>query len=224
MHRSIAMTALLLLASGIADRKSTFADDENEPSRIANGDRAPVLAVAGWSDETDRTLEDLKGKTVVLHFWGVWCRPCIETIPVWKQLEEKYKEHGVVFVGIHTAGTKMEAVHKFMKAHDWQHLTAIDQGNSTPDSVTFRRYGIPAVNQIVVIDPEGVVKYNGDRPTQTNGPVVIARKLGVKGPGDEGTAEEIRAGGIAILTYMYGKEIEAALKPKPQKQPEPSDE
>jgi thiol-disulfide isomerase/thioredoxin len=219
MIRTISLAIILPLVIGIAGRECAVAEDGKEPSRISNGDKAPGLALAEWSDGANRRLEDLKGKTVVLHFWGTWCGPCIATIPVWKRLEDKYNEHGVVFLGIHTAGAKMEAVRKFMKSHDWQHLTAVDQGKSIPDSITFRRYGVPAVNQIVVIDPDGVVRYNGDLPTQTDGPVSIAKKLGVKGPGDDATEEEMREGGIAILTYMYGKEIEAALNPTNHNRP-----
>ena len=99
-----------------------------------------------------------------------------------------------------------------MTAHDWKHLTAIDEGDSISASKTFRRYGIPAVNQIVVVDARGIVRYDGGRPTHTDGPMAIAKQLGVKGPGDEATPEEMRNGGIAILTYMYSKEIDAALQ------------
>lgn len=193
------------------------AQDDSESTRLENGANAPALEVESWSDGVDRRLEDLKGKTVVLHFWGTWCGPCIQTIPVWKQLEEKYREKNVVFLGIHTAGADIEDIRGFMKKHDWEHVTAIDKGESIPESGTFTTYGVPAVNQIVVIDPNGVVRYNGHKPTQTDGPVAIARELGVKGPVDKATAKEMLEGGIAIFIHMYGKEIEAALKPTEQK-------
>lgn len=210
---------LMLLITAIAvDPTVSIADDDNRKLiRVENGAKAPALRVECWSDGVDRTLEDLKGKTVVLHFWGTWCRPCIQTIPVWKQLEEKYRENNVLFLGIHTAGADIEDIRGFMKKHDWEHVTAIDEGESIPDSATFRRYGVPAVNQIVVIDPNGIVRYNGHETTQTDGPVAIARELGVKGPGDEATPEEMREGGIAILLHMYGEEIEATLKPIEQR-------
>ncbi|XZE52549.1 TlpA disulfide reductase family protein [Planctomycetaceae bacterium SH139] len=210
---------LMLMITAIAvDPTVSIADDDHRKLiRVENGAKAPAIQVDCWSDGVDRTLEDLKGKTVVLHFWGTWCGPCIQTIPVWKQLEEKYRENNVVFLGVHTAGAKLENIRAFMKKHDWEHVTAIDKGESIPDSATFTTYGVPAVNQIVVIGPDGVVRYNGHKTTQTDGPVAIARELGVKGPGDEASPEEMREGGIAILLHMYGKEIEATLQPIEQK-------
>jgi len=216
LHR-VLFLVLAFVAIEIAAARSVEAQDNFESTRVENGANAPALQVECWSDGVDRTLEDLKGKTVVLHFWGTWCGPCIQTIPVWKQLEEKYREKNVVFIGVHTAGADIEDIRDFMKKHDWEHVTAIDKGESRPDSATFKTYGVPAVNQIVVIDPNGVVRYNGHKPTQTDGPVAIARELGVKGPGDKATPEEMREGGIAIFLHMYGKEIEAALKPIEQK-------
>lgn len=217
MFHRLLFLVLAFVAIEIAAARSVEAQDNSESTRVENGANAPALQVECWSDGVDRTLEDLKGKTVVLHFWGTWCGPCIQTVPVWKQLEEKYREKNVVCIGVHTAGADIEDIRDFMKKHDWEHLTAIDKGESIPDSATFKNYGVPAVNQIVVIDPNGVVRYNGHKPTQTDGPVAIARELGVKGPGDKATPEEMRKGGIAIFLHMYGKEIEAALKPIEQK-------
>lgn len=197
----------------VAAMRLVEAQDDQASTRLENGTEAPDLDVETWSDGAERSWEQLRGKTVVLHFWGTWCGPCIETIPVWKRLEEMYREKNVVFLGIHTAGAELESIREFMKKYDWEHLTAIDRGASIPESATFRKYGVSAVNQIVVIDPKGVVRYNGHRPTQTEGPVAIARELGVKGPGDKATPEEMQEGAIAILTHMYGKEIEAAFEP-----------
>ena len=217
MFHRIFFLVLAFVAIVITASRSVEAQDNSGSTRVENGANAPALQVECWSDGVDRTLEDLKGKTVVLHFWGTWCGPCIQTVPVWKQLEEKYRDKNVVFIGIHTAGADIEDIRDFMKKYDWEHVTAIDKGESIPDSATFKTYGVPAVNQIVVIDPNGVVRYNGHKPTQTDGPVAIARELGVKGPGDKATPEEMREGGIAIFLHMYGKEIEAALKPVEQK-------
>jgi len=122
-------------------------DSTTRATRIANGSRAPEFDVAVWSDGKARKLSDFRGKVVVLHFWGTWCGPCVESIPVWKQIEGKYRDKGVVFIGIHTAGAKLKSVQEFMSKHDWVHLTAIDRGDSIPESATFHRYGIPAVNR-----------------------------------------------------------------------------
>jgi thiol-disulfide isomerase/thioredoxin len=56
------------------------------------------------------TLEDLSGKRISLHdhrgqfvlidFWATWCPPCVKSIPELVQLHKKYKEKGLVVLGI----------------------------------------------------------------------------------------------------------------------------
>lgn len=58
----------------------------------------------------DFTLEDLSGKKVsladhrgrfvVIDFWATWCPPCIKSIPELVELHKKYREKGLVVLGI----------------------------------------------------------------------------------------------------------------------------
>ncbi len=48
----------------------------------------------------DFTLSSLKGKYVILDFWGSWCGPCRASHPHLKELYEKYKSKGLEIVGI----------------------------------------------------------------------------------------------------------------------------
>ena len=48
---------------------------------------------------TTFTLDELKGKVVVINFWFVACKPCVEEIPDLNELVEKYEEKEVVFLG-----------------------------------------------------------------------------------------------------------------------------
>ena len=46
------------------------------------------------------SLSELKGKVVLLNFWGTWCGPCRREIPAFIKLTEKYKKDGLEIVGI----------------------------------------------------------------------------------------------------------------------------
>jgi thiol-disulfide isomerase/thioredoxin len=47
------------------------------------------------------TPEDMKGKVVVLHFWGYWCGPCLKEYPEFAQLQTKLKDDPtVLFISI----------------------------------------------------------------------------------------------------------------------------
>jgi thiol-disulfide isomerase/thioredoxin len=58
----------------------------------------------GWQkfDGTDEKLKDLRGKVVVLDFWATYCKPCLEGIPHFVELQNKYADLRVI--GLHVGG------------------------------------------------------------------------------------------------------------------------
>lgn len=51
---------------------------------------------------TAYTHEQLKGKVIVVNFWATWCKPCLKEIPAFSKVYDKYKDRGVVFLGVLT--------------------------------------------------------------------------------------------------------------------------
>ena len=48
------------------------------------------------------TLNELRGKVVLVDFWTYTCINCIRTLPYLKAWDEKYQDKGLVIVGVHT--------------------------------------------------------------------------------------------------------------------------
>jgi len=65
--------------------------------------RAPALSGAvDWLNGKPLTPDDLKGKVVLVDFWTYSCINCIRSIPYVRAWAEKYKDQGLVVVGVHS--------------------------------------------------------------------------------------------------------------------------
>jgi thiol-disulfide isomerase/thioredoxin len=78
------------------------------------GKAPPALQTTTWVNGEPVTLHELKGKVVMLDFWATWCGPCLAAIPHTNELAAKYKDKGLVVIGVcHPQGVdKMEQVAK----------------------------------------------------------------------------------------------------------------
>jgi thiol-disulfide isomerase/thioredoxin len=45
-------------------------------------------------------VRDWDGRVLVVNFWATWCKPCVREMPAFVELQKRYAEHGVQFVGI----------------------------------------------------------------------------------------------------------------------------
>jgi thiol-disulfide isomerase/thioredoxin len=64
---------------------------------------APELQGGGrWFNSAPLTLSQLRGKVVLVDFWTYGCVNCVNTLPHVTALYEKYKDKGLVVIGVHT--------------------------------------------------------------------------------------------------------------------------
>lgn len=97
-------------------------------------------------------LSSLKGKTVVLDFWGSWCGWCIKGIPEMKKYYDKYKAKGLEILGIDCNDTEAkwkDAVKKH--ALPWLHV----RNEGKPDVTAL--YGISGFPTKIVVDKDGKI-------------------------------------------------------------------
>ncbi len=119
----------------------------------------------GWTSDTVN-LADLKGKGVVLNFWASWCGPCEEEAAALEAAWQKYKDKGVVFVGVDYLDQD-PAAKRYLQKFNISYPNGPDLASKVA-----KRYSISGVPETFFIDPQG--KLVGCRKL---GPFVSADEL-----------------------------------------------
>ena len=120
------------------------------------GARAPEIGLTDMSGHQVR-LSGLRGKVVLVNIWGTWCRPCREEMPFLNTLYQRYREQGLVVIGV-AQDSERGAVQTFLRrahvsypiVHDGQHAVA-----QRYDQVSHER----AMPRSFIVDRRGIVRY-----------------------------------------------------------------
>jgi peroxiredoxin len=81
-----------------------------------SGEKAPDFSLTGM-DGSSISLEEIKGNVIFINFWATWCPPCRQEIPGFIELYEKYKEDGMVILGVSLDRGGPNVVKEFMQEY-----------------------------------------------------------------------------------------------------------
>ena len=129
------------------------------------GNAAPDFTVA----DTDRqvSLNQMRGKVVVLNFWATWCPPCIEEMPSLVEMQKKMKDKGVEVVAI-SVDADQSAYLRFLKDYRVNLLTVRD-----PDQKSNNLYGTFKFPETYIIDRQGVLRRKFIGPIDWGTPEIV---------------------------------------------------
>lgn len=96
-------------------------------------------------------LSDLRGKGVVLNFWASWCQPCEEEAATLEAAWRRYKDQGVVFVGVDYLDQDPAA-----KRYLGKYNITFANGPDLASRIS-KRYTIRGVPETFFIDPQGKI-------------------------------------------------------------------
>jgi thiol-disulfide isomerase/thioredoxin len=192
-------------------------DAEKQQQPLAAGEEMPEWDVVGWSDGVSRKLADYRGKVVVIDIWGVWCSACLNAIPGLQELQQRFRESDVVFLGIHTAGTDLGQIRKLMDFKQWNWPTGLDIGEDINSGSTVQRYRVRGFPSTIVVGRDGKVLFNtdsntGDRDAVSKEMEQIARALNIPWPIPADMPEEDGVLLNRMLVHRLAVQIEAALQ------------
>lgn len=96
-------------------------------NRLQIGQIAPDFSVKDQFGQTI-SLSGLRGKIVLLDFWGVWCGPCRKKLPQTQKIYDQFKNQGLVVIGVHSA-FQTEKTASFLAENNYTFPTGIDTGD-----------------------------------------------------------------------------------------------
>ena len=123
-HMSGAMTGGGAMGGAMAMQGSAHAHLPVE------GELPPLTGAVAWLNSPPLTAEQLRGKVVLVDFWTYSCINCLRTLPYLRAWYERYKDHGLLIIGVHSpefAFEKNEAnVRRAVRDLDIRYPVAID--------------------------------------------------------------------------------------------------
>ncbi len=112
---------------------------------------APDFTLTTFRGETV-TLSALRGRVVVINFWASWCPPCREEAAYLERTWRKYRDRGVVFIGVDYADTRKEAL-AYIAEFDITYPNGPDIGTRIS-----RAYRIRGVPETFFVDKRGQLR------------------------------------------------------------------
>jgi cytochrome c biogenesis protein CcmG/thiol:disulfide interchange protein DsbE len=101
-------------------------------------------------------LSDLRGKVVVLNFWGSWCPPCVEETPGLNRLQIHIAPRNAVILGV-AADEDSAAYQKFLQDQNVTFLTYRDPATKENHSPIAQSYGTSMYPETYIIDRHGKI-------------------------------------------------------------------
>jgi len=138
VRRTLASVVLMLLAAGC--------DRGQHPEQVNTV--APLFSISDGSQSAD--LSKLKGKVVLLNFWGSRCAPCIEELPSLMELHRQMPQVAIVAISM---DEDPEVYQRFITKNHIDLLTIRD-----PTQKIQTKYGTVQIPETYVIDRQGKVR------------------------------------------------------------------
>jgi thiol-disulfide isomerase/thioredoxin/Fe-S-cluster-containing hydrogenase component 2 len=143
-------------------------DDEDDGIPVGNrvNQKCPTIPLSYVNGYGNGTLDikSLRGKVVVINFWGTWCDSCKEELPHFSEVAGEYSTDDVIFVTVHTSGTRgAEIPEEYIASKDYLHssnmLFVMDKQleGSQADEYYTALGGRGSYPMTLVLDERGVI-------------------------------------------------------------------
>jgi len=121
-----------------------------------------------------RNINEWDGKVLAINFWATWCPPCIKEIPEFVEIQHKYQEQGLQFIGI--ALQRPEEVTEFIKEYAINYPVLAGEMKVIKIAESYGN-DIGALPYTVIIDRKGLIQFIKRGPLDGESAEAIISKL-----------------------------------------------
>ncbi len=142
----------------LSPNENAAANDKDVLIAAGKAETAPPLTEGKWLNSEPTTLENLRGRVVLVDFWTFGCYNCRNTLPTLKKFDAAYRDKGLTIVGVHTPESDYEKnfdkIQAAVKSNGIKYPVVTDT-----DGDTWRAYNIEAWPTVVILDKQGRIRY-----------------------------------------------------------------
>jgi peroxiredoxin len=157
--RMLGVAGCLLMASGkIVSAQDTQVKTykvpvKGVPDNLTPADQRKPAPDFTLNDTQGRpvTLSEYKGKVVLLDFWATWCPGCQYEIPWYLEFEKKYKDKGLVVIGVAMDKEGLTVVQPYMQKLQMDYMVVLGNDDLLP------QFGFKTLPATYLIDKNGNV-------------------------------------------------------------------
>lgn len=148
---------ILLLGTALFILAVLFSRCVRPPSELGEpvgvGDPAPKFSLPDMSGR-EFSLDQFKGKVVLLDFWATWCGPCRMTMPMLEKMEREF-DGKLVLLAINMQEDE-NIVREYVEAQAVGSRVLLDKEGAVGEA-----YGLVSLPTHILIDKEGIVRFVG---------------------------------------------------------------
>ncbi|MEO5499544.1 MAG: cytochrome c biogenesis protein CcdA, partial [Candidatus Saccharimonadales bacterium] len=148
----------LLPGSNNTNLRSSSVNSSKQSFNVDPYDAPEISGIQDWINSEPQSIAGLKGKVVLIDFWTYSCINCIRTQPYLNAWHDKYKDNGLVILGLHAPEFAFEKVpenvRKAVAEAKIKYPVALDN-----DFATWQAYNNQFWPAKYLIDKDGQVRY-----------------------------------------------------------------
>lgn len=149
MHVRSFLLSCIMLAWAISAQAGVLDNFGVQAPRIHKSAPTFSLAMLGGGE---KALADYRGKVVLLHFWATWCAPCRHEIPQLEVLWRRYRDDGLVVLGVNVDRGNLPAVRQFVRELNLSFPVVLD-----PKGLVRNQYEIRGLPTTYIISRDGKI-------------------------------------------------------------------